>query len=124
MIVDRNAEQLAFVDRRRPPVDAGARRRGFDLSRSAPDLTSRRHVNREGPLPVDGIHHAVVDNRSCEFSEIIHDADIPDGRQPSNVAFVDLLQWAETFPIVAHAVSDHILGVLAIGNEILSRLTS
>jgi hypothetical protein len=122
MIVDRHAKDFAVVDRRRASIEGGARDARFDLDWCAPDLPSGFDVEGKGPLAVDHVHYAVVDGRLRQLALVIHEARAPDWHEPLHVGFIDLLQRAVAFSIVAHALGEDIFGVLAVVDEFVRRL--
>ena len=71
---------------------------------------------------VDHVHDAVVDRRRCQFSLVIHHTRVPDGRKPLDIGRIYLLERAVAFPVVAHALSGDVLGILAVVNQLFRRL--
>ena len=125
MVVDRDAKELAVVDRRRASRDRAKRRdlhARFDFDRRAPDLPAGFNVDGEGPLAVDHVHDAVVNGRRRQLTRIVHEARAPDRHEALDVGTVDLLERAVALPVVAHALGGDVFRVLAVVDEFVGRL--
>ena len=103
-------------------MERGSRDARFELHRRAPDLSSGFDIDRERPLAVDHVHHAVVNRRRREFALLIHHTRIPDGHQAFHVGLIDLVQRAEALPVIAHAVGEDVFRILTVVNKFLRRL--
>src|SRR6266699_989943 len=124
--VDRLAEELALVDRRRAPHERAA---GRDAQRSAlvldgraPDLPAGRDVDGEGPVAVDHVHDAVVDRRLRVLAHVVRQTEAPDRDQAPDVGLVDFLERAVHLQVVAHAEGGDVLGVLPVVEQLFGRL--
>ena len=126
MVVDRDAKELAVVNRCGAAVDGAeerdALRARIDVNRRPPDLPARFDVDRETPLAVHDVHDAVVDRGRTEFARIVHEAGTPDRHEALDVGPVDLRERAVTLAVVAHALRGDVVGVAAVVDEVVGAL--
>jgi hypothetical protein len=122
VVVDGDAVELAVVDDRgaaRERAELGdALHARLDLDGGAPDLLAGGDVDREGPLAVDRIEHAVVDDRRREFAGVVHQAGVPERHQALDVRPIDLLQRTVALAVEPHARGQDVVGALGLDDLI------
>ena len=123
--VEGGAIDLAVEDRRALVGNAAAhhaRRLGRPLEVVLPNLLAGGNVDGDRRPGVGYVHHAVVDQRLRLLAPIVVEAQIPDRHQALEVRFVDLLERAIAVLLIAHAVGENVVAVLAVVLQIVERL--
>ena len=122
VVVDRDAEDLAVVDRRRASSDRGALDSRLELHRRTPELTTGRHIDRERRLAIDDVHDTVVDRRGGQLAHVVHETRAPYRHEPLDGLRVDLIQRAVAAASVAHALRGDVVGIAAVVHQFVGGL--
>jgi hypothetical protein len=122
VIVNGHAEELSVINRGRAAIERDVLVALFDLYGRAPDLPAGIHVNRKAPLAVDDVHDTVVDRRRRQVAEFVHGARVPDRHEARDIRFVDLVKRAVAHAVVAHALGENVICVLAVVIQLISGL--
>ena len=125
MRVERGAVELAVENRGALVGNTAthdARRLRHPVDRRFPDLLAGADVDRHRRLGVGDIHHPVEHQRLRLLAPWIVEAEVPDRHQAFDRRLVDLFERAIAVKAIAHAIGQHVVGVLAVVLEIVERL--